>query len=179
MSVFESCKKVIGYPHLMIFSSGKIYNTKYTGVRRWMKGAIDTRKIKRADGSIREVKYKRFTLTDGNGNSSNHYLHRLLLRHFKSNPLNKPCCDHIDGDSLNNHLSNLRWTTYSENNRNRKCKGYTKGKLKKGNKPYYVRWFLDHTRSRSTSRYFESKVARDVFICHTDFPLARNYNTPI
>ena len=179
MSAFDKARKIIGYPHLILFRSGKIYNTKYTGARRWMSGTIDTRKIPRKDGSIRVVKYKRFSLTDSAGNTNNHYLHRLLLRHFKPNPHNKPLCDHIDGDSLNNSLANLRWTTYSENNRNRRCKGYTRGKLKKGKKPYYVRWFLDHTKSCSKTRYFTTEIGAILFACHTDFPLQRNYNTSI
>lgn len=43
-------------------------------------------------------------------------IHRLLAETFISNPENKPCIDHKDGNKLNNNLSNLRWATYSENN---------------------------------------------------------------
>ena len=45
-------------------------------------------------------------------------VHRLVAMHFIENPENKPCVDHIDRDRTNNHVSNLRWATTSENNLN-------------------------------------------------------------
>lgn len=46
-------------------------------------------------------------------------LHRLLAIQYISNPDHKEFVDHIDGDILNNDLSNLRWATMEENNCNR------------------------------------------------------------
>lgn len=43
-------------------------------------------------------------------------IHRLLAEAFIPNIENKPTVDHIDGDRINNSISNLRWATYSENN---------------------------------------------------------------
>lgn len=45
-------------------------------------------------------------------------LHRAVAELFIPNPENKPCVDHIDGNTLNNNVENLRWTTYIENNNN-------------------------------------------------------------
>lgn len=51
-----------------------------------------------------------------NNKSRKHTLHRLVANNFIPNLENKPTVDHIDGNRLNNNISNLRWATYSEQN---------------------------------------------------------------
>lgn len=50
------------------------------------------------------------------GKKQKHFLiHRLIAEHFIPNPNNLLFVNHIDGNKLNNKLSNLEWVTSSEN----------------------------------------------------------------
>lgn len=49
------------------------------------------------------------------GDRRKQLVHRLVARAFIPNPQLKPCVNHINGDKYNNHISNLEWVTYSEN----------------------------------------------------------------
>lgn len=54
-------------------------------------------------------------ITDDFGVRRNVRVHRLVALAFIDNPLNKPYVNHIDGNKLNNHYTNLEWCTDSEN----------------------------------------------------------------
>ena len=49
------------------------------------------------------------------GNRYNAMIHRIMAQEFLKNPHHKEEVNHIDGDKLNNCLSNLNWMTKSEN----------------------------------------------------------------
>lgn len=62
-------------------------------------------------------------------------LHRLVGQTFIENVDNKPEIDHIDGNKTNNHVSNLRWATRSENAGNKPIpEGRIRGCYPKGGK---------------------------------------------
>lgn len=51
-----------------------------------------------------------------NGKTKILYIHRLIATAFIPNPNNYPCINHIDGNKLNNNISNLEWCSYKHNN---------------------------------------------------------------
>lgn len=54
------------------------------------------------------------------GNSKRNYrVHRLVAETFLANDNDLPEVDHIDRNRVNNHLSNLRWVSRSDNLKNR------------------------------------------------------------
>lgn len=51
------------------------------------------------------------------GIKKTHKVHRLVALHFCNSWFEDAIVNHIDGDKLNNHFSNLEWVTITENNR--------------------------------------------------------------
>ena len=62
--------------------------------------------------------YKKVTLQQ-NGKRKDVFIHRLVAQVFIPNLENKPYIDHINRDSQDNRVENLRWCTAKENNANR------------------------------------------------------------
>lgn len=54
------------------------------------------------------------------GNKTQYLVHRLVALMFIPNPHNLPLVNHLDGDRMNNHVSNLEWLTPKENSQHAK-----------------------------------------------------------
>ena len=52
-------------------------------------------------------------------NGMTYLKHRLIAKQFVQNPNNYPYVDHINHQRIDNHISNLRWASSSDNNKNR------------------------------------------------------------
>lgn len=50
-------------------------------------------------------------------------IHRLVLTHFDREPIGSEVCRHLDGNTHNNHISNLKWGSAKRNSADRKKHG--------------------------------------------------------
>ncbi len=99
--LFKCIAEIAGYEDCTdydIYRDGRIWSRKRN---QFMRGAADR-------DYIRFKINKRFP-----------QLHRLIALAFIPNPDNHPMVDHVNGDSHDNRLSNLRWTNSNGNNHNR------------------------------------------------------------
>lgn len=72
-------------------------------------------KRKKISQRISKQGYIRLDLNVGINGKKQVFLHRLIAETLIPNPHNLECVDHIDGNKLNNHPSNLQWITRSDN----------------------------------------------------------------
>lgn len=104
----EVWKVVDSYPRYQVSSHGRMIG--YGKNNRKKKGFLTPQ--------YDEKGYHRIRLYHSTGISTCK-LHRLVALAFVSNPLEKPHINHIDGNKINNHYTNLEWVTRSENCKHR------------------------------------------------------------
>ena len=96
-------------------------------------------------------------------------LHRLLAETYIPNPENLPFVDHVDRDTKNNSLSNLRWVTNQQNGMNAsKTKSNTSSKYKG------VYWDKQNKKWRSHIMIAGKRIHLGSF--NSEEEAARNYN---
>lgn len=86
-------------------------------------------------------------------------VHRIVARHFLENTNNYRIVNHIDGNKLNNHVSNLEWTTQRQN----VIHSVKNGLLKSFQRPV-LQYDLDGT---FIKEYASIKEAADIMKCST------------
>lgn len=73
-----------------------------------------TGKLKKLSPILTHYGYYDVGLTNSSG-TKKICIHRLVAESFIDNSLNLPQVNHIDGNKLNNHVSNLEWCTAKDN----------------------------------------------------------------
>lgn len=92
-----------------------------------------------------------------NGMSKFYKIHRLVGLVFLDNPDNLPTINHKDGNKKNNHISNLEWATYGENNKHAYDNGLKHKKLSKEDIEYIQKVYKPYDKefgSRALSKKF-------------------------
>ena len=95
-NIIDGFTKVKSLENYCVNEDGLILNTRTRGMVR---------------PSINKKGYLQVCLT----NKNTYSIHRLVALTFIENKENKTEVNHIDGNKLNNHISNLEWNTTQEN----------------------------------------------------------------
>ena len=106
--------EIEGYPSYLIYDDGRVYS-KYKN--------IFLKQNKTAPGYLCCNLYE-------NGKTKQFLIHRLVASHYLPILDNLSCVDHIDRDTTNNHVSNLRWCNHSQNAHNRTASKNNKSGIK-------------------------------------------------
>lgn len=94
----EIWKDIINFPNYQISNLGNVYSEKNYKIRKSFV----------TNGYLTIYLFK-------NGKRYRKKIHRLVAEAFIPNPNNLPIINHIDGNKLNNIVSNLEWCTSKQN----------------------------------------------------------------
>ena len=98
-----------------------------------------------------------------------HKVSRLVAKEFLYNPDNKPWVDHIDHNTTNDCVNNLRWVTQSENSMNSK-------KQVRVTHSQYKGVSLDKRRQRWTAQLRKDGCLNNLGLFDSEEDAARAYN---
>jgi hypothetical protein len=115
--MIEIWKAIVGYPHYEVSNIGRVRSSK-TGKLRILK-------LTRKQDKDRPCPvYLIASLIDPTGAKKKKRVHRLVLEAFVGPaPSDKPHGCHIDGNSMNNWLANLKWASAVSNEADKELHG--------------------------------------------------------
>jgi hypothetical protein len=119
-NIFIQSNKNIVWKKILGFPSYKVSNTGI--VKNYLTGNI-------LKGKSKTSGYFTVSIRNKNNKNKTVFIHRLVAITLIPNPNNLPIVDHIDNNKENNHVNNLRWSTY-KNNSNYYIKNFKKIKYR-------------------------------------------------
>tara|TARA_R110000824_G_scaffold325485_1_gene512394 strand:- start:125 stop:628 length:504 start_codon:yes stop_codon:yes gene_type:complete len=141
----KTIMEIEGFPRYLIYPDSRIWSKKGKG--KFLKHNVNPGGYHRV-GPWRDGKQKMFLV------------HRLVAQTFIPNPDNKPEVDHINNNTHDNRLENLRWVTSLENSENKgKNKSNTSGHKNIRYHKESARWeFIKVINKKSYSKRFGTKI---------------------
>ena len=122
----ENWKDVVGYEgYFMVSESGKVKSLDRKQLRS--DGTVYPVIGKELKSFVSNAGYKRIALRKG-GKQIKYSIHRLVAEAFIAKEVGRDFVNHLDGNKLNNHYSNLEWVSMIENNCHRFDKSKTTSK---------------------------------------------------
>lgn len=123
--VFEQKEftQITGYENYFICKD----TTEVLSTKQRMNSKPNTYKVLKQVNNSKDPSNNYFivTLVSEDGKRKNQSIHRLMALTFLENPEQKAHVNHIDGNKLNNQLSNLEWATEQENSQHAVDTGLT------------------------------------------------------
>lgn len=106
----EHWRAIKNCPGYQVSDLGRVRSFKRNNAGSLIKQAV------KHDSRKNQPEYLRVTVVDARGAKKTFRVNRLVLIHFVgSAPTKKHAAAHIDGNSLNNTLLNLKWATQKQN----------------------------------------------------------------
>lgn len=107
--MIEVWRAIVGYPSYEVSNLGRVRSLKWGNLKI-------LKPVRKSNRRTPHNVYICVNLTDPTGKAKKKRVHRLVMEAFVgSAPSDKHHVGHIDGNSTNNWLENLKWVTQKEN----------------------------------------------------------------